>query len=68
MALKGCPPDLSSRLLVGLGEFDDHVQAPLEGIVEIRPQICCEDGEAVEGFNSLQEVGDLDVRVTVARV
>ena len=68
MTLKGRPPDLSSRLLIGLGEFHHHVEAPLEGVVEIRPQICCKDGDAVEGLNSLQEVGDLDVRVTVARV
>ena len=54
--------------LVGQREVDDHVEPAGERVVEVGPQVGCQHGQAVEGLHSLQQVGALDVRVTVVRV
>src|SRR5690606_39630437 len=49
-------------------EVDDDVEAAGERVVDVRPEVGREHGEAVEALQPLQQVGALDVRVPVVGV
>jgi len=40
----------------------------LEGLIQVCPQVGGEDREAVEGFDALQEICDLDIGISIAGV
>ena len=54
--------------LLGHREVDDRVEPPGERLVEVGAQVRGQDRDAVEGLHALEQVGDLDVGVAVARV
>ena len=55
-------------LLLRQGEVDDRVEPADERLVDVRAQVRREDRQAVERLHPLEQVGDLDVRVPIARV
>ena len=49
-------------------EVDHHVETTSERLVEIGPEVGGQDGESGEPFDALQQVRNLDVGVTIARI
>ena len=65
---EGLAPDALSSSEVRCREFDDEVESPLEGLVEVCAHVRREDRKPLESLDALEEVGDLDVRVAVAGI
>ena len=61
-------PEHESMLLLGLGKVNENIQPAGERIVDVRPKVRCQHGNAFVGLEPLEEVGDLDVGVPVARI
>src|SRR5262245_51720178 len=61
-------PDGFARGNVRLRELEDESQASEECFVDVATKIRCEDRKAREGLHAMQEIRDLDVRISVVGV
>src|SRR6185436_11576707 len=58
-------PDKIAMLFVGERELDDVLQPSHERVIHVLAKICRQDRNAVVFFHLLEQVPDLNIRVTV---
>jgi hypothetical protein len=63
-----CVPESTPVFGAGQGKVHDHVQPALEGGIEAASAVAGEDDDALERFDSLQQIVGLGVGEAIVRV